>query len=250
MEKAGVALYHRVLRRENFEKAAKDLVSLVYAAEKKEPGKPRTLYLDIDGHRNAQGEFDADMLELQEEFGLRFLLPFLTEVHFPLISAMNKNPQRNDVPEQLEIFHARNEKDHSLDDLYVENFSHTEYQSEATVYAYLKQVSDFLKRYQELDAEYALLPPEPYDPQNHLLQWRLHMRELINELFNMFVGGNLFSAAAMTRTLMECCVYGKVLKQEKSARLLEDWFLCGMIRSLPGQDGTLRQAELKTVYAL
>lgn len=101
MEKAGVALYHRVLRRENFEKAAKDLVSLVYAAEKKEPGKPRTLYLDIDGHRNAQGEFDADMLELQEEFGLRFLLPFLTEVHFPLISTRNKNPQRNDVPDRL-----------------------------------------------------------------------------------------------------------------------------------------------------
>ena len=249
-EKAGVALYHRVLRRENFEKAAKDLVSLVYAAEKKEPGKPRTLYLDIDGHRNAQGGFDADMLELQKEFGLKFLLPFLTEVHFPLISAKNKNPQRNDVPERLEISHARNEKDHSLDDLYVENFSHTEYQSEATVYAYLKQVSDFLKRYKELDAEYALLPPEPYDPQNHLLQWRLHMRELINELFNMFVGGNLFSTAAMTRTLMECCVYGKVLKQEKSARLLEDWFLCGMIRSLPGQDGALRQAKLKTVYAL
>ena len=61
MEKAGVALYHRVLRRENFEKAAKDLVSLVYAAEKKDPGKPRILYLDIDGHRNAQGRFDADM---------------------------------------------------------------------------------------------------------------------------------------------------------------------------------------------
>lgn len=36
-------------------------MSLVYAAEKKEPGKPRTLYLDIDGHRNAQGRFDADM---------------------------------------------------------------------------------------------------------------------------------------------------------------------------------------------
>lgn len=250
MDQAGVALYHRVMRRENFEKAAKDLVSLVYAAEKKEPGKPRTLYLDIDGHRNAQGRFDADMLELQKGFGLTFLLPFLTEVHFPLISDRNKNPQRNDVPERLEISHARNEKDHSLDDLYVENFSHTEYQSEATVYAYLKQVSDFLKRYQELDAEYALLPPEPYDPQNYLLQWRLHMRELINKLFNMFVGGNLFSAAAMTRTLMECCVYGKVLKQEKSARLLEDWFLCGMIRSLPGQDGALRQAKLKTVYAL
>ena len=73
MEKADVALYHRVLRRENFEKAAKDLVSLVYAAEKKEPGKPRILYLDIDGHRNAQNGFDVDMLELQKEFGLNFL---------------------------------------------------------------------------------------------------------------------------------------------------------------------------------
>ena len=150
----------------------------------------------------------------------------------------------------MDLITAAVEQGTALDAPYVENFSHTEYQSEATVYAYLKQVSDFLKRYQELDAEYALLPPEPYDPQNYLLQWRLHMRELINELFNMFVGGNLFSTAAMTRTLMECCVYGKVLKQEKSARLLEDWFLCGMIRSLPGQDGALRQAKLKTVYAL
>ena len=248
MEKAGVALYHRVLRRENFEKAAKDLVSLVYAAEKKDPGKPRILYLDIDGHRNAQNGFDVDMLELQKEFGLNFLLPFLTEIHFPMISMRNNNAQRNDVPEQLEIFRARNEKNHSLDDLYVENFSHTEYQLEESVYAYLKWVSDFLKRYHELDV--TLLPPEPYDPQNYLLQWRLHMRELINELFNMFVGGNLFSAAAMTRTLMECCVYGKVLKQEKSARLLEDWFLCGMIRGLRGENGALWQAGVKIVYEL
>ena len=99
MDQAGVALYHRVLRRENFEKAAKDLVSLVYAAEKKEPGKPRILYLDIDGHRNAQNGFDVDMLELQKEFGLNFLLPFLTEIHFPMISMRNNNAQRNDVPE-------------------------------------------------------------------------------------------------------------------------------------------------------
>ena len=61
MDQAGVALYHRVMRWENFEKAAKDLVSLVYVAEKKEPGKPRILYLDIDGHRNAQGRYDEDM---------------------------------------------------------------------------------------------------------------------------------------------------------------------------------------------
>ena len=138
------------------------LCLLVYAAEKKEPGKPRILYLDIDGHRNAQNGFDVDMLELQKEFGLNFLLPFLTEIHFPMISMRNNNAQRNDVPEQLEIFRARNEKNHSLDDLYVENFSHTEYQLEESVYAYLKVGLRFLKRYHELDV--TLLPPEPPRP--------------------------------------------------------------------------------------
>ena len=82
MDQAGVALYHRVMRWENFEKAAKDLVSLVYAAEKKEPGKPRTLYLDIDGHRNAQGRFDADMRSSKRDsdcdFCFRFLRKFIS----------------------------------------------------------------------------------------------------------------------------------------------------------------------------
>ena len=82
MDQAGVALYHRVMRWENFEKAAKDLVSLVYAAEKKEPGKPRTLYLDIDGHRNAQGRFDADMRsskrDSDRDFCFRFLRKFIS----------------------------------------------------------------------------------------------------------------------------------------------------------------------------
>lgn len=250
MGEKGIAIYHRVMRRENFEKAAKDLVALVYTAEQKNPGKPRILYLDIDGHRNDQGGFDADMLELQKEFGLGFLLPFLTEVHFPLISVKNTKPQRNDVPDTFEIFNAKKEKDHSLEDLYLENFEHTEYQSEETVYVYLKKVSDFLKRYQHLDAEYALMRPEPYDPQNCLFQWRLHIRELINELFNMFLVGNLYSAAAMTRTLMECYIYVKVMKQEKSSRLLEDWYLCGVIRSLSSRDRDLSQEELDIVQKL
>ena len=236
MEEKGIALYHRVMRRENFEKAARDLVALVRAAEEKSPGAPRTLFLDIDGHRNREGGFDADMFELQKEFGLGFLLPYLTEVHFPLISARNEKGQRNDVPDQLEIFNAREEKDHCLDDLCLENFSNTEYQSEETVYLYLKRVSGFLRAYQDLDGMYASLPPEPYDPRNLLNQWRCHIKELINELFNLFVSGNLLSAAAMTRTLMECCAYVSVLKREKSQQLLEDWYLCGMICSFSGWD--------------
>lgn len=49
MQKEKVCLYHRVMRRENFEKAAKDLVDLVLSAQRKEPDKPRILYVDIDG---------------------------------------------------------------------------------------------------------------------------------------------------------------------------------------------------------
>ena len=67
MDQAGVALYHRVMRRENFEKAARILCPWYTPRKRREPGKPRTLCLDIDGHRNAQGRFDADMLELQRD---------------------------------------------------------------------------------------------------------------------------------------------------------------------------------------
>ena len=68
-EKKMIALYHRVYRRENFEKAAKDLVELIYMAQEKAPNIPRALYVDIDGHRNKVGGYDADMQELQTEFG-------------------------------------------------------------------------------------------------------------------------------------------------------------------------------------
>ena len=57
MDQAGVALYHRVMRWEKFfEKAAKDLVSLVYAAENEGAGKgrePCTLTLTDTAMRRA-----------------------------------------------------------------------------------------------------------------------------------------------------------------------------------------------------
>lgn len=233
MPEQNIVIYHRVMRHENFEKAAKDLVSLVFNAETQNPGKPRILYLDIDGHRNEQGVFDADMFELQKEFGTGFLLPFLTEIHLPLGVIKNKKLQKNDVPEYLEIFNANNEKDDSLERLCLKNYSNTEYQTEETVYAYLEKVSKFLNSYQELEMKYSLLPSEEYDPHNFLFQWRVHIRELCNELFNMFVTGNLFSAAAMTRTLMECYIYVRLLKEEKNPDLFEEWYLCGLIKSIP-----------------
>ena len=38
MQKKKVCLYHRVMRRENFEKAAKDLVDLDYSRRSRESG--------------------------------------------------------------------------------------------------------------------------------------------------------------------------------------------------------------------
>lgn len=79
-----IAIYHRVMRREGFEETARILLHLVRDARDKAPDKPRVLYLDIDGHRNEAGGFDGEMFELQQEFVLGFLMPFLKEVHMPL----------------------------------------------------------------------------------------------------------------------------------------------------------------------
>jgi len=64
------------------------------------------LYLDIDGHRNREGGFDADMLELQQHFILGFLMQFLSEVNMPLAAGVRRkdeSPQSEDIPEELTI---------------------------------------------------------------------------------------------------------------------------------------------------
>lgn len=99
-----VALYHVVYENEGFEEAAKAIFGLVQLAEKKIPGKDRILYLDIEGHRNTEGGFDVDMMELQKEFLVGFLVRYLSEINAPLIKGKNKEGQQNDIPEELEIF--------------------------------------------------------------------------------------------------------------------------------------------------
>jgi hypothetical protein len=100
------AIYHVVYAHETFEQTATTLIDLVRNAQQTHPGTPRWLYLDIEGHRNAQGGFDPDMLELQKEFLMGFLMPFLTKASCPLIQLQNPKPQRNDVPEALKIVPA------------------------------------------------------------------------------------------------------------------------------------------------
>jgi len=104
LKNKGIAIYHVVYEHEDFETSANILVKLLQNAQKQFPNHKRHLYLDIEGHRNKSGGFDHDILELQKEFALGFLLQFFTQIHLPLISVKNSKLQRNDVPAEFEIF--------------------------------------------------------------------------------------------------------------------------------------------------
>jgi HNH endonuclease len=103
MRNQGVALFHVVLSDEDFSCAANDIFAIIRAAQEKAPNSRRSLYLDIDGHRNGKGGFDHDMYELQRHFLLGFMFQYLAELNMPLISVQNPKAQINDVPLSLGV---------------------------------------------------------------------------------------------------------------------------------------------------
>jgi len=98
-----IALYHLVYADEGFEESAQALFRLVQRAQRVRPGKERKLFLDIEGHRDDEGAFDSDMLELQEHFLLGVLARYLSEIHCPLVTARNPDPQDDEIPPLLAI---------------------------------------------------------------------------------------------------------------------------------------------------
>jgi hypothetical protein len=110
-ETKALALYHCVYPEENFEKAARELFDLVAHTNEFFPNAKRSLFVDIEGHRTPTEAFDADMFELQKDFLLGFLMPFLVELHAPLIHAKNSKPQRGDLPEELRIYTEEEARD-------------------------------------------------------------------------------------------------------------------------------------------
>jgi len=59
--------------------------------------------LDIEGHWQADGQFDADTRELRQAFLRDVLAPFLTEAHCPLVTLRNPHPQDDALPADLII---------------------------------------------------------------------------------------------------------------------------------------------------
>ena len=98
-----IAIVHKVLASEDFNRTAQILLVLLNKAQLQHPGKKRCLYLEIEGHRDSKGDFDNDMLELQTKFMGDFLLQFLTRVEMPLGAFVNPNPQNNVIPENLSL---------------------------------------------------------------------------------------------------------------------------------------------------
>ena len=105
-----VALYHIVYKHEGFEESAQALFKLIEQAQSLSPGKKRILYLYIEGHRNSNGGFDNDMFELQVEFLLGLLSPYLSEIHRPIFNAANPKSQKNDITPILIVQDGLNEK--------------------------------------------------------------------------------------------------------------------------------------------
>ncbi|RZU24553.1 hypothetical protein EV645_0196 [Kribbella rubisoli] len=120
-EPKGVALYHDMRAEEDFTKCATRLFSILQKAAVASPSAPRRLYLDVQGHRNAAGGYDADAAEIIQEFLLGYLSPYLTEIRTPLYHARNPGPQREDIPDILHIQDRGREHAYNHHELHVRN---------------------------------------------------------------------------------------------------------------------------------
>lgn len=98
-----VSIYHIVKPEDTFDASASAVFSLVIEAQKRFPGRDRVIYLDIEGHKGNAAGFDPDFFEFQQEFLQGFVGPFVRALAMPLLSVVNPNEQRNDLPDKLEI---------------------------------------------------------------------------------------------------------------------------------------------------
>ncbi|MEQ8350884.1 MAG: hypothetical protein RH862_05330 [Leptospiraceae bacterium] len=98
-----VHIFYRALPQTTFEEAATTSFQMVLQAQNDYPGHTRVFYLEIEGHSGPQFGFDADFFEFQQEFLQGFLGPFLSALDLPLLSVFNPKPQRNDLPDKIEV---------------------------------------------------------------------------------------------------------------------------------------------------
>ncbi|WP_433550991.1 hypothetical protein ACQP08_24770 [Micromonospora zamorensis] len=111
---AGVAIYHDMRVEEDFDRCAQRLVETIAFAARRQPGKKRRLYLDVQGHRNDPDGYDRDACEIMGNFLLTFLMPYLSEASTPLGFYRNPRGQRDDVPGVVAVADPDNRPDELL----------------------------------------------------------------------------------------------------------------------------------------
>jgi hypothetical protein len=98
-EPKAIAIYHVMYAAEDFDDTADILFQLVKSAAATNPGQPRHLYFDVEGHRNAEGGYDSEAMDVYG-FIIKYLAEWLTEFPGPLSRYRNEH-QSEDIPEQL-----------------------------------------------------------------------------------------------------------------------------------------------------
>lgn len=96
------------------------------------------------------------------------------------------------------------------------------------MFDYLTKVHQFLTEYHNYDFDCMIRENNQIMGNEYLRLWKNHIGELINELYNSFIYGNLLTVAAMTRTLIECFVYFSILSSPENEQLIHHWYICSM----------------------
>lgn len=99
-----VSIRHDVAPDDTFEAAARAVFGLLREAQARYPDWPRQFFLVVDGHSGPRSGFDEDFFEFQQEFWFSTVAHFVTAFDTPLTGPLvNPQPQRNDVPDSLDI---------------------------------------------------------------------------------------------------------------------------------------------------
>ncbi len=131
--------------------------------------------------------------------------------------------------------------DKQITELYFQDYANTEFVQEPEIKEYLSRIHDFLDTYFNRYEPSVWTCQEDFDTDGFLILWQKYIVEAVYEIYNSFLYGNFMSAMAMSRALMESCVYYAILKEEKSSELIFEWFISNLMNRVRRMEPKYRE---------